>query len=217
MDYALARLTMVRSQLATNKVTDERILRAIQAIPRENFVGFATKTLAYSDEDLEIKSGRYLMEPLTMGRIFQGAMIGAKETVLVIGAGSGYMAAVAGKLAKSVLAVESDQDLVTMSETTMTALTIDNVVSLWSDPKIGYANEAPYNVILVDGAVAEISPDWVAQLAEGGRMLVVEQHHSKIGHLVRYLKNNDNISGKILYDCAIKPLPDFEKQATFQL
>src|SRR5262245_25537828 len=106
MDYAAARLNMVESQIRTNKVTDERIVDAMMTLPRERFVPKQLRGIAYVDDDIQIASGRYLMEPMVLARLLQIAGVTARDIVLAIGVGAGYDAAVLSRLSATVVALE---------------------------------------------------------------------------------------------------------------
>src|SRR5262245_48563058 len=102
MDYAVARQHMVDSQIRTNKVTDERLIEAIRALPRERFVPEPIRARSYVDDDVELSPGRYLMEPMVTARLIQAADVKPTDMVLVVGAASGYSSALLAKLANAV-------------------------------------------------------------------------------------------------------------------
>ena len=111
IDYRAARLNMVESQLRTNKVTDEAVLDAFLAVPRERFVPDHLAGIAYVDEDIPLGGGRFLMEPMVLARLMQLAAIGPEDGVLEIGAATGYAAALWRGWRARVVAVESDAGL----------------------------------------------------------------------------------------------------------
>ena len=109
--FADARRNMVDSQLRPNRVTDPDILAAMAELPRERFVPKAKQGIAYIDEDIEVAPGRFLMEPVVLARLLQALVLTPDATVLNIGCATGYDAALLGRLAGSVVAVESDSAL----------------------------------------------------------------------------------------------------------
>ncbi|HKW55649.1 MAG TPA: rRNA adenine N-6-methyltransferase family protein, partial [Stellaceae bacterium] len=111
IDFGAARLTMVESQLRPNKVTDQAVLDAFLAVPRERFVPPALAATAYVDDDLPLGGGRFLIEPMVLARLIQLAEIGPDDVVLEIGAGTGYGTAIAARLARRVVGVECDARL----------------------------------------------------------------------------------------------------------
>ncbi len=110
-NFAAARHNMVESQVRPNGITDHRIIDAMAQVKREDFVPAERKTIAYLDEDVQLKEGRFLIEPMAFARMIHLALIKPTDRVLVVGAGTGYGAKVISMLAKSVVALESDPDL----------------------------------------------------------------------------------------------------------
>src|SRR5690606_14885102 len=130
-DFAAARLNMVESQVRVNAVTDGRLIDAIAAVPRERFVPMSRQGIAYMDEDVKIADGnppRFLMEPRVFAKLAQLAAIGPDDLVLDIGCGTGYSTAVLARLAGTVVALESDEDLAARAGATLSDLGVDNAV-----------------------------------------------------------------------------------------
>src|SRR5260221_3738353 len=109
--YEAARANMVESQIRPNKVTDERVVAAFAQLRRELFVPEPLRSVAYIDEDLPLSGGRYLMQPMVVARLLQVAAVERKDTVLVVGAATGYDAAVLSLLARNVVALGEKADL----------------------------------------------------------------------------------------------------------
>ena len=172
-DFTAARRNMVESQIRTNAVTQEVLLTALAEIPREKFVPEALRGVAYIDEDLPLKKGRYLMEPLVLAKLLQLAAITPDDVVLDIGCGTGYSAALLSKLANTVVALESDPELAARATATLSELSIDNVVIVTAPLAGGYAKQATYDVIVFNGSVPRIPETIARQLADGGRLVAV--------------------------------------------
>lgn len=216
MDYASARATMVDSQLRTNKVTNQRLLDAFSAVPRELFVPESQRGIAYIDEDLPIGERRFLMEPMVLARLLQAAAVAPSDIVLEIGSGSGYAAAILARLAETVVALESDATQRERANATLGELGLDNVVVVDGGLTEGYPKQAPYNVILVSGAVDEIPPAISDQLAEDGRLATVLKAGSVMGQAVLMRRVGDVIASRVLFDAATPLLPEFRRDAGFQ-
>ena len=148
-DFESLRQTMVDTQLRTNKVTDDRILAAMGEIPRENFTPDDRSALAYIDEDIPIGAGRCMVEPMILARMIQTTEIDADDVVLDVASGSGYSAAVLSRIARAVVAVESNSNLVRKSSEQMMELGMDNVVVEQGPIESGWPDQAPYDVIIV--------------------------------------------------------------------
>jgi len=217
IDYEKARTNMVDCQIRPNDVTNHDIIQAFLAVPRENFVSAAQKPLAYIDEDLplaSIDSTRYLMEAMSMSKLIQLADIGRDDIVLDIGCATGYSSAVLSKLCTSVVAIESDGELAEQATQNLLELGCDNAVVAHAPLEKGLAGEGPYGVIFIGGAVDELPSGLTDQLKEGGRLVVVEGH-GNAGVACLYTRDNGIIGRRLAFNCAVMPLPGFEKAAEF--
>jgi len=162
-DFAAARLAMVDSQLRPQGVTDAAVLAAMGAIARERFLPDHTRPLAYVDRAVALGDGRFLAAPAVLGQLLTAMVAAPGQRALVVGAGTGYSAAVLGAMGLSVVAVESSPELAAKAR----ELGIE--VSEAPLDK-GDARHGPYDQILIDGAVEHIPDAIVEQLAEGGRL-----------------------------------------------
>lgn len=215
IDYAAARLTMVESQLRTNKVTDEAVLDAFLAVPRERFVPAPLRGTAYVDDDLPLGGGRHLMEPMVLARLLQLAEIGRGDRVLEIGCATGYGTALLARLARSVVAIESDVELARQAMARLRELGIGNVAVLEASLTAGYPGRAPYDVILFEGAVASI-PDAIAQqLADRGRLVAVLQEGEGVGRAVLMSSVGGMLSRRPCFDASVPLLPGFQPAPSF--
>jgi protein-L-isoaspartate(D-aspartate) O-methyltransferase len=163
-NYEQLRQAMVASQLRTTAVNDPRVVAAMGKVPRERFVPAGQAALAYLDKSLPVGGGRAMPSPMVTGRLLTEARVRENDRVLVIGAGTGYSAAVLAELAASVIALEEDAGLA--GEAQLPA----NVTRVQGPLAKGWAKGAPYDLILFDGAVEHIPPAIVEQLADGGRI-----------------------------------------------
>ncbi len=214
-DFATARSNMIDSQLRTNKVTDPGVLEAFGAIPRERFLPEARAGVAYVDEDLEVAPGRFLMEPMVLARLLQAAQVQSSDVVLDVGCATGYSSAVLARLAGTVVALESDSTLVERANETLQELDIDNAVVVAGELTEGYQKQAPYNVILLGGAVAEVPEAILSQLAEGGRLVTVIVPQARLGQAVLIRNSAGAASRRVLFDASVRPLPGFAQVPRF--
>ena len=215
-DPAHIRLTMVDSQLRPNKVTNPALLSAFLALPRERFVPEQMRGAAYLDEDLPIGRGRYLLEPMVLARLLQAASVRPDDSVLVLGCGTGYSAAVLGRLARSVIAVESEADFARQAKALLQELGIRNVTMVEQSPVPGYAAHAPYDVILLDGAVAELPTALIEQLGGNGRLVgVVKPRPDVMGHAILVERVGGGGSRRTRFEAASHVLPGFAAEPTF--
>ena len=213
-DYAAARLHMVQSQILPNNVSDPRVAEALQRVPRELFVPARLNTVAYLDEDIEVAPGRYLMEPLVYARLLQAAAVEATDVVLDVGCTSGYSAAVLAGLAASVVALESDAELAARASQTLADLGADNAVVVEGDLAVGIADQGPYDVIILNGAVSSVPEALTGQLAEGGRLAAVVEDNG-VGRIRLLRRQNGDISSHDVCDAQVPALPGFAPEAGF--
>jgi len=171
-EFASARERMVRRQIADRGVEDERVLAAMRAVPREAFVPQGLEEFAYDDAPLPIEADQTISQPYIVALMLELAAIGATDRVLEVGAGSGYAAAVAGRLAREVFAVERHAALARSAATRLGELGADNVHVAHADGTRGLPDAAPFDVILV-AAGARVMPEALKeQLAPGGRLVI---------------------------------------------
>ncbi|HXZ01220.1 MAG TPA: protein-L-isoaspartate O-methyltransferase [Stellaceae bacterium] len=215
IDYAAARLAMVESQLRTNKVTDEAVLEAFLAVPRERFVPAHLRGTAYVDGDLPLGGGRYMMEPMVLARLIQLAEITRKDNVLEIGCGTGYGTALLARLARSVVGVESEAELARQAGARLRELAVDNAMVVEAPLAAGCPARAPYRVILCQGAVARVPEAVAHQLAEGGRLISVLQEGNGPGRAVVMISAGGVLSHWPSFDATVPPLPGFQAEPSF--
>jgi protein-L-isoaspartate(D-aspartate) O-methyltransferase len=214
IDFAKLRAHMIDSQLRTNDVRDPRLLDAVASVPRERFVPTARRSIAYMSEAIEIAPGRYLMDPRSLGKLFQLADIGAGDIALIVGVGSGYSAAVASKLASTVVALEESQELFSQSSQVASELGLDNVAVVPGKLSAGYPRQGPYDVILFDGGAEEIPDSILAQLKDGGRLAVILRK-GPLGKGQLFVKSKGGISRRVAFDATVPLLPGFQTQPGF--
>lgn len=216
MDYALARLNMVESQIRTNKVTDPAIVGAFETVPREMFVPKAKRGIAYTDEALEIGAGRYMLEPMVIARLLQAAMPEPSDVALDVACGTGYATALLSRMVSTVVGLDEAEDLVGQGNGILSGLEIDNAALVNGPLTAGYPKQAPYNVILVNGAVETLPDALFAQLAEGGRLVTVEGG-TEVGPgvAVLYEKLSGRLGRRILFDAGTPMLAGFRREPGF--
>lgn len=213
--YDAARANMVENQVRPNKVTDDRVLNAMAAVPRERFVPKKLAGVAYVDEDIAVSEGRYLMEPMVLARLLQAAAIEPSDVVLDIGCATGYSTAVLARLADTVVAVESEAGLAEAAIALMTELDADNTAVVTGELAEGYAKQAPYDVIVLEGAVDEVPRALSDQLVEGGRMVAVVTGANRVGRATLLRRLHGVLSSRVLFDASVPLLPGFGSERGF--
>jgi len=202
-DFSLARRVMVENQLRPEGVTDRAVLAAMGSIAREDFVPAEARAFAYFDRPLKIGAGRAMMPPAALGRLLSALAPRAGERALVVGAGTGYSAALLRSIGLDVVALESDQALAAAG----TEITV-------GDLDKGWAKGAPYDLLLLDGAVEQIPAELIRQLREGGRLggAIIDRG---IARLVVGRVAGGSLGLRSLADADVEPLPGFERPRAF--
>ena len=215
VDFAAARSNMVESQIRTNKVTDPHLLDAFETTPRERFVPEPLRGIAYVDQDVALGGERFVMEPMVLAKLLQAARPGPGDVALDLGCGSGYATAILSRLVATVVALEVDAALAAAANQTLDELEIDNAVVVEGRLADGYPKQAPYNVILLNGAVSEVPLAIADQLAEGGRLVTVVSVGAGLGRATLMRRDSGVISSRILCDASVPVLPGFEAAPGF--
>jgi len=219
---ATIRSNMCKGQLLTNNIRNPRVLEAMSAVQREDFVSGLYTGSAYVDEEIPLCQGRYLMEPLVFCQLLELADIHPTDKVLDIGCGLGYSSAVLAHLARKVVALEENQELVNEARKRLAKYNPQNVEVITSPLMGGVPNSQPFNVIFINGAVQMIPARLLEQLAEGGRLVAVESltqrpdSRSGLGRTCKITRHGSHYHRLQDRDASVPLLPGFEKRATFE-
>jgi protein-L-isoaspartate(D-aspartate) O-methyltransferase len=229
-DFEAARQTMVLTQLLPSQVTDRRLLAAFGTVPRERFVPEAKRTLAYRDgaqgvwPAIDGAPARYLLAPVVLARLIQLAAVEAGDAVLDIGCATGYSTAVLAQLARSVTGVEPEPELAAAASATFRVLGIANATIVEAALPQGAPAGARYDVILLNGSVAEVPQTLLAQLQEGGRLVAIvgdgRPGRPRQPKAYRFVKvegevSPGEVSGVPHFDANAAPLPGFAPAPCF--
>lgn len=206
-DLAYASRTMVDNQLRTSGITDRRILTAMGELPREVFVPEPRRSLAYIDEahTLPGPSGRAIPAPAPFARLLQLAEVEGADSVLDVGTGTGYSAAVIGRLAREVIAVESDAALVAAARRNLADVGAANVTVVQAALFDGAPNHGPFDVIMLEGAVAGVPDSLLSQLREGGRLVaMVRAGGAPVANV--FVRNGDEFAPRTEFNTSMPAL-----------
>ena len=226
--FAIARQKMVDGQVRPSDVTDFRIIDAMLAVPREAFVPPGQRAMAYLDIDLDVSAGftetgltetgltekRYLIKPVVTAKMLQAAEIRDTDNVLVVGCATGYSAAIVAKLAAKVTATEGDASLAAEAKDALAGLGFANVTVRAAAAADGDAANAPYDVIMLNGAT-EITPAGLyRQLKDGGRLVgVFAMMQPQRATLVTH--SHGDFGTRALFDAAVPVLPGLGRLPAF--
>jgi protein-L-isoaspartate(D-aspartate) O-methyltransferase len=211
-----ARDNMIARQLRPNQVRDSRILDAMGEIPREAFLPLGKRGIAYADDAIAVGQGRFLLSPMVFGRLVEEAGIGPTDRVLDVGCLTGYSTAVLARLAASVVAIDSEPEFVDQAHTLVSRHGAANAqIFVVDDLAGGYADGAPYDVILCEGAVDCVPEALRAQLRDDGRLLAVIDRSPSVGQATLFERSGNIVSSRALFEAGTPRLPGFAKTPGF--
>jgi len=219
-DFAAARRMMVDGQVRTSDVTDLRIIGAMLELPRERFVPEENAALAYLDLDLPAATAsggepvRRLLKPMVLAKMVQAAAVKESDHVLDVGGATGYSSAFLARLARSVVALEEEEALAPRARENLGAVGARNVTVVTGPLTQGWPAKAPYDVILVEGAVEIVPPALSRQLNAGGRLVAVVGRAPN-GRATVYRSVAGEVSGWPVFDAAAPLLPGFAAPPVF--
>lgn len=204
-DYARKRSQMVEFQLRDRGIYDERVLDAMRRIPRHEFVPAEYHAAAYEDHPVPIAEGQTISQPFIIAVSLQALALQGTESVLEVGTGSGYQAALLSMLAKFVYSMERYESLAQGAQTVLSQLGLNNVKVLVGDGSHGLGEHAPFDAILVSAAAPSVPGSLLDQLSETGRMVIpVGPQHAQELELVR--KQDGKTVIEVLEGCRFVPL-----------
>lgn len=216
-DFAVNRTIMVDTQVRPSDVTKYPLIEAMLAVPREEFVPDARRSIAYSGENLPLAPDRVLLEPRTLAKLIDALDIQPDDLVMDLGCGYGYSAAVLARLAVAVVAVEDEDELVREAEARIIAAGIDNVAVLQNPLRDGCEKQGPYDAILISGGAVEEFPEALAdQLKDGGRIAALFLQ-GNLGVARVGVKLNGRLNWRYAFNAFAPLLPGFAAERGFAL
>ena len=173
LNFTQARFNMIEQQIRPWNVLDSEILELLGTMRRENFVAPAHQALAYADLEIPLADGQCMLAPRLEARLLQDLAVQKNESVLEIGAGSGFMAALLAQRARHVLTLEISPTLAQLARKNLQHAAITNVEVRHADGSAGASADGPFDVILLSGSVSEVPPGLLEQLRVGGRLAAI--------------------------------------------
>lgn len=215
-DFAARRTMMVDNQIRPSDVTKFPIIDAMLNVPRESFVPASRREAAYVGEHIDLGNGRVILDPRTLAKMLDVVDVQPGDLVLDIGTAYGYSAALLSFLAQTVVAVEEDPAMADEAASNLSDVGADNVAVVEGPLSGGAAKHGPYDVIVFQGAVQQISEAILAQLCEGGRIVALFQDGAlgvcRVGHCV-----DGKVNWRFAFNATAPVLPGFARAPAFQL
>ena len=205
-DYAHARKTMVDNQLRTSGITDRRLLAAMGEVPRELFVPPSRRELAYIDETHQLNATRKLGAPAPFSKLVQLAAIEHTDRVLDVGCGTGYSTAVLARLAGFVVAVEDDPGLAGVARKVLAQIGAGSVSVVEGTLGSAAKGKGPFDVVVIEGVVAEVPEELFAQLKPEGRLVALIAAPGKVPVAHLFAKSGKGIAARADFDARLPPL-----------
>lgn len=215
-DFSARRIMMVDTQVRPSDVTKFPIIEAMLTVPREVYVPANKREAAYMGENVQLGSGRVLLDPRTLAKLLDALDILPTETVLDLGCGLGYSTAVIARLADAVIAVEEDEDLAAEAQTILSSQGVDNAAVIRGALAEGSAKAGPYDVIILQGAVESLPDTLLAQLKEGGRIGCIFMEGALGVARIGY-KIDGDITWRYSFNASAPVLPGFAAKPAFAL
>lgn len=215
LDYAVARANMVENQLRPSRIDDPAVLQAMGEIPRELFVPKLLRGCAYGDEDLSLGQGRFLIEPLALGKLLQASEPRPTDVALVVGDATGYVSAVLSRLTGTVFLLLPPGQVGEPIEAVLGEQGCDNVVLEPGGADQGLPAQAPFDLIVLVGSVPAVPQALVEQLGEAGRLAAVVEH-GRSGKVTIVRKVNGAIGRVTPFEAQVSKLAGLPAEVGFQ-
>lgn len=217
-DFLQARANMVDCQIHTSGIVDSKVLNSFGSVPRELFVPEKIRDIAYADESLDIGQGRFLLEPAVHAKMVQETQPKPDDVVLDIGCASGYSSAILSPIVTTIIALENNKRQMDKATRLWNQLGTCNIALIEGDLAKGVADQSPYSLIIINGAVTKVPEAILEQLSVGGRLVtIIKKQDNPIGHATLFMKSdNGSISSKPLFDANAPFIGGFEQKTSFE-
>lgn len=216
MNLEQARFNMIEQQIRPWDVLDADVLRLLSVVKREDFVPLAHKALAFADMEIPLGHGQCMLAPRVEARMLQDAAVQSTDTVLEIGTGSGYTAALLAHQAQRVVSLEINPALADVARANLQKAGITNVEVRVFDGAKGTAAEAPFDVIVLSGSVAEVPQNLLAQLKVGGRLVAIVGDEPIMRATVVTRHSDTSFTTTQPWDTVAQRLQGFPEPSTFK-
>ena len=215
MDTNLENTAMVDGQIKPLSDINLDILNALYNIDRKDYTPVELKNFSYIEKNILICNNRYLLKPAISAKLLSALDIGVNETILIISSTTGYSAALASKIAETVICIEQDSELIDFSEKIAIQNSMNNIVFIKNELKKGYPDQGPYSCILIEGEIEEVPDVILNQLVEGGRLVTI-LNKDENGAAMKFSRRNNEVASQFLFSMDAPLLEGFKKTKKFK-
>ncbi|MDE2297857.1 MAG: protein-L-isoaspartate O-methyltransferase [Burkholderiales bacterium] len=215
MNIEQARFNMIEQQIRPWDVLDPGVLELLAVVKREDFVPPEHRALAFVDTEVPLPAGQCMLAPKVEARLLQELAVHKHERVLEIGAGSGYMAALLAHKAQHVITLEIDAALARLATANLQRAGVMNATVIHADGAVGWPGEAPFDVIVLSGSVAEVPDALLAQLKVGGRLSAIVGFEPVMRAVLITRSGDQGLERRVLFDTVAQRLQGFAEPSRF--
>lgn len=215
MDTEQARFNMIEQQIRPWDVLDPRVLELLPTVPREDFVPADQRALAFIDTHISLDHGQVMMQPKQEARLLQEAAVTAKDRVLEIGTGSGYMTALLASLAHEVDTVDIFPDFLPVAEQKLVAHGLNNINYFEGDAADGWTGDISYDVIILTGSVPMLSEGFTEILNPNGRLVAIVGQDPIMEATLIVKRGDGSVRRTSLFDTSLPPLLNAKTPSAF--
>lgn len=214
MDAHQENTAMVDGQIKPLSNISPNILEALYDIDRRDYIPVKLRKFSYIEKNILIGKNRYLPKAAITAKLLSALEIESTETILIISSTMGYSAALASKIAETVICIEQDTELLNLSEKIAIENSMNNIVFIKNELNKGYPDQGPYSCILIEGAIEEEPKKILDQLTEGGRLVTILNNNEN-GSAIKYSRVNGQIISQFLFSMDAPLLDSFKKSKKF--
>ena len=214
MDAHQENTVMVDGQIKPLSNISPNILEALYDIDRRDYIPVKLRKFSYIEKNILIGKNRYLPKAAITAKLLSALEIENTETILIISSTMGYSAALASKIAETVICIEQDTELLNLSEKIAIENSMNNIVFIKNELNKGYPDQGPYSCILIEGAIEEEPKKILDQLTEGGRLVTILNNNEN-GSAIKYSRVNGQIISQFLFSMDAPLLDSFKKSKKF--
>ena len=214
MDAHQENTVMVDGQIKPLPNISPNILEALYGIDRRDYTPAKLRKFSYIEKNILIGKNRYLPKAAITAKLLSALEIENTETILIISSTMGYSAALASKIAETVICIEQDTELLNLSEKIAIENSMNNIVFIKNELDKGYPDQGPYSCILIEGAIEEEPKKILDQLTEGGRLVTILNNNEN-GSAIKYSRINGQIISQFLFNMDAPLLDSFKKSKKF--